>query len=55
MASSLTDNERNLEARILNAAARTERDDDAVAVALERLARGGSFRSALQAGIPRAR
>ncbi|HVW90287.1 MAG TPA: hypothetical protein VHC01_12555 [Gaiellaceae bacterium] len=49
MASSLTDNERNLEARILNAAARTERDDDAVAVALERLARGGSFRSALQA------
>lgn len=49
MASSLTDNERNLEARILNAAARTERDEDAIALALERLARGGSFRSALQA------
>jgi hypothetical protein len=49
MASSLTDNERNLEARILNAAARTERDEDAIALALERLARGGSFRSALHA------
>lgn len=49
MASSLTDNERNLEARILNAAARTDRDADAIAIALERLARGGSFRSALQA------
>lgn len=57
MASSLTDHERSLEARILNAAARTERDQDAVAVALERLARGGSFRAALQAvealfGVP---
>ena len=49
MASSLTDHERSLEARILNAAARTERDQDAVALALERLAQGGSFRSALQA------
>jgi hypothetical protein len=49
MASSLTDNERHLEARILNAAARTERDQDAVALALERLARGTSFRAALQA------
>lgn len=49
MSSSLTDHERHLEARILNAAARTERDEDAIGLALERLAQGGSFRSALHA------
>jgi hypothetical protein len=49
MASSLTDNERELEARILNAAARADRDQDAVTVALDRLAQGASFRAALYA------